>query len=104
MPSHIHLLIFIDGSRLGAYMRDFKKFIAQKVAPDLGIDTSPVWEPRFDRAEIHSEGVLRQKLEYIHNNPMKAGLVARPEDWFWSSAVDYLGLDTGRISIFRGWF
>jgi hypothetical protein len=37
--------------------------------------------------------MLRQKLEYIHYNPVRIGLVDRPEDWRYSSARNYLGQD-----------
>ena len=40
-----------------------------------------------------TEDVLRQKIEYIHYNPVKAGLVDRPEYWRYSSARNYLGQD-----------
>jgi hypothetical protein len=33
---------------------------------------------------------LRQKIEYIHNNPVKRGMVVKPEDWVYSSATNYL--------------
>ena len=32
-----------------------------------------------------------EKVRYIHENPVKAGLVKRPEEWAWSSVHDYLG-------------
>ena len=38
----------------------------------------------------HREGLLG-KVEYIHLNPVRRGLVARPEDWTWSSAAEYSG-------------
>jgi putative transposase len=37
--------------------------------------------------------MLRQKLDYIHYNPVKIGLVDRPEDWRYSSARNYFGQD-----------
>jgi hypothetical protein len=37
--------------------------------------------------------MLRQKLDYIHYNPVRAGLVDHPEDWRYSSARNYLGLN-----------
>jgi len=36
-------------------------------------------------------GILSEKIRYIHNNPVEAGLVFRPEDYIYSSAVDYSG-------------
>jgi len=41
---------------------------------------------------IYTYGKLLEKIAYIHANPVRAGLVSRPEDYAWSSAADYLGL------------
>ncbi|MGB7062259.1 MAG: hypothetical protein WBF13_07900 [Candidatus Zixiibacteriota bacterium] len=103
MPTHIHLLIFIEGSKPGAFMRDFKKFIAQKVIKDLKGDSSSVWMPRYDRVAICSHNVLRQKLNYIHHNPVKSGLVQNAEDWQWSSARDYGSAGEGTIPVWKQW-
>lgn len=103
MPSHIHLVLVIDGSRLSHFMRDFKKFISQKGALDLKLLQGGIWMPRFDRVVITNEGILRTKLNYIHFNPVKHGLVERPEDWKWSSATDYLLGRPGPIFVFRDW-
>ncbi|MCP4567208.1 MAG: hypothetical protein GY841_06485 [FCB group bacterium] len=99
MPSHIHLLLAINGKYLSGFMRDFKKYVAQKIAKDLKIQNKQIWNPRFDRVVIYSENILRTKLEYIHNNPVKGKLVANPEDWKWSSAVDYFTDRKGVINI-----
>jgi hypothetical protein len=42
--------------------------------------------------------IAKQKLDYIHNNPVEAGLVFRAEDYPWSSAWDYGG-EKGPIEI-----
>ena len=44
----------------------------------------------FDRA-LRMVREYHEKVEYIHLNPVKAGLVGRPEDWKWSSVHDYTG-------------
>lgn len=103
MPSHIHLILAIEGSRLSHFMRDFKKFIAQKAALDLKLLPGGIWMPRFDRLVITDEEILRTKLDYMHYNPVKRGLVARPEEWRWSSAADYLTGLPGPIPVFRDW-
>jgi len=103
MPTHIHLVIFIEGSRLSAFMRDFKKFIAQKVVKDLKGNSSSVWMPRYDRVAIYSDNVLRGKLDYIHHNPVKSGLVQNAEDWQWSSAADYAADTNGVIPVWKEW-
>jgi len=77
MPSHVHLVLFIAGRDLGGFMRDFKKYIAQKVAGDRGL-MGGIWMPRYDRVVICSEEVMRTKLEYIHQNPVHAAWLPRP--------------------------
>ena len=47
--------------------------------------TFRVWQPRFYDFNVWSERKLVEKLHYIHRNPVERGLVARPEDWAWSS-------------------
>ena len=47
---------------------------------------------------MRDEDHFRQAFEYIHQNPVKAGLVARPEDWRWSSA------DPGNANLLMGVF
>jgi hypothetical protein len=39
---------------------------------------------------ISSDEMMRQKLEYLHNNPVKRGFVASPEHWCYSSAHEWL--------------
>jgi putative transposase len=39
------------------------------------------------------------QAEYMHNNPVRRGLCAKPEDWRWSSAADYAGLRVGPLTI-----
>jgi putative transposase len=103
MPSHIHLLIVIDGKNLASFIRDFKKFTAQKALRECGIKDTQVWSPRYDRVAIYSEQVFRTKLEYIHNNPIKSGLVKNTEDWSWSSARCYTSGEAGPLPVCKEW-
>ncbi len=41
--------------------------------------------------EVYNPKFTLSKINYIHNNPVEAGLVDRPEDYLFSSAVDYAG-------------
>jgi len=102
MPSHIHLLLLIEGTKLGSFMRDFKKYTAQKIASDLGIKGG-IWMPRYDRVLIESIEILKQKLEYVHRNRVKSELVNNPKDWEWSSACAYLSDKNGQIEIYKEW-
>lgn len=61
-----------------------------------------LWEEGSHPQLIESESVMRQKLEYIHNNPVKRGYVDRPEHWRYSSARNYLG-KKGLIEVDTGW-
>jgi REP element-mobilizing transposase RayT len=49
-----------------------------------------VWQDGSHPEAIYSDDFARQKIEYIHNNPVKAGLVSKAEDWSYSSARAYL--------------
>ena len=102
MPSHVHLLVEIDGVHLGDLMRDFKKFIAQKIAIDYGL-TGSIWMPRYDRVVIVTEELFRTKLNYIHDNPVREGLVVAQTDWKWSSAADYFTERRGPVTVYKAW-
>ena len=61
-----------------------------------------VWEEGSHPQLIESETVMRQKLDYIHQNPVKRGYVDLPEHWRYSSARNYLGQE-GLIEVVRAW-
>jgi putative transposase len=103
MPSHLHLLMFIQGNRLSGFMRDFKKYVAMKVVKELSMEQGGIWMPRYDRAAITSERIFRIKLNYIHQNPVRAGLVSEARDWRWSSAADYFCDRPGPVPVWKGW-
>ena len=102
MPSHVHLVVFANGTQLSGMMRDFKKYTGQKIAADRGIKGG-IWMPRYDRVATWSENVMRTKLEYIHQNRVKARLVAVATEWQWSSAGDYLTDRQGPLPVWKNW-
>jgi putative transposase len=57
-----------------------------------------VWQEGFHPQAILNDTLLQEKIEYIHNNPVKRGYVVCPEHWRYSSAAQYLGL-TGVVPI-----
>ena len=103
MPSHVHLLLVLSGDRLGNLMRDFKKYTAQKSLRRYASGRSQLWEERFDRVAIYSEKHFRRKLNYIHQNPVKAGLSRQAEEWAWSSARVYLAGLPCQIPVWTDW-
>lgn len=50
-----------------------------------------MWQQDYHPIELFTYPVIKQKLEYIHQNPVEAGFVFQPEDWLYSSAGDYAG-------------
>ena len=51
-----------------------------------------LWQQHNRPIELWSRDVILQKLNYIHNNPVKAGFVEKAEDWLWSSARSYANM------------
>jgi hypothetical protein len=49
------------------------------------------WQHNNHPIELWNDMMLKQKFKYIHENPVRAGFVASPEHWLYSSAVDYAG-------------
>jgi putative transposase len=109
MPDHIHLLIGLKNTKnLSSFIQAFKSITSRKIKaldkPILrrfydknGIFT--LWKRRFDDFIVYSEKQFKIKLEYIHNNPVKAGLVKNAVDWEFSSAADWLGGREGIVEI-----
>jgi putative transposase len=58
-----------------------------------------VWMPRFDDFAIRNERELAIKMNYIHGNPMKHGIIEKAEDYPFSSLKDYLGGTNGYVTI-----
>ena len=91
MPNHVHVLVEpINGWTVAKIVATWKKFTGRLINEHLTAERQkplhPLWHreywDRFMRDERHFE----QTRAYIHNNPVKAGLVASPEQWPWSSA------------------
>ncbi len=109
MSNHVHLVISSEGQfSLSEIMRDFKRHTSKSIIESIHSNpvesrkewlleqfkTSGGW--RFWRAdnkpiELWSNHVIDQKINYIHMNPVEEGLVFRPEDYMYSSAIDYSG-------------
>jgi REP element-mobilizing transposase RayT len=59
-------------------------------APTKTESQHQVWQEGSHPQAIISDAIMRQRLEYLHNNPVKRGLVASPEHWRYSSAHEWL--------------
>lgn len=118
MSSHIHAILWPDiGINLSDVMRDFKRFTSRKISKEAEIQNAvevlevfkrarsqnrmqeaslyQVWQEGSHPEALFTEKFARQKMDYIHMNPVKAGLVKTADEWQYSSARAYLsGEDT----------
>jgi putative transposase len=123
MSNHLHLLVSagLNGD-LSAIMRDFKKFTSKKIIDvikeipesrrewmldrfefagryDKKITNYKFWQDGLHPIEIYSPKFIQQKLNYIHENPVKAGLVWEAWHYQYSSAIDYYEKGKGLIEV-----
>jgi hypothetical protein len=61
-----------------------------------------LWQEGSQPKKIENEDIMRQKLEYMNANPVKRGYVDRAEDWRYSSARNYAGVE-GLIDVTTTW-
>ncbi|MGO9086528.1 MAG: REP-associated tyrosine transposase [Candidatus Sulfotelmatobacter sp.] len=101
MPEHVHLLISEpERGSLSLALQMLKQNTAHQLRPPEG---GPFWERRYYDFNVWSEAKLVEKLRYIHRNPVKRGLVARPEDWQWSSFRHYVSGVESAVEIESQW-
>lgn len=116
MSNHIHLLAAAsDEFRLSDIIRDFKKFTSKQIVSAIQNETESrrewmlhrfeyagkykanvkdfkFWQDGNHAIECYNADFSRQKLQYIHQNPVRALIVEEAEDYVFSSARDYAGL------------
>jgi REP element-mobilizing transposase RayT len=86
MPNHVHVMIAQQqGQRLGDIVHSWKRHTALTINR-LFDRKGPLWRRDYWDRYLRDERHFRLAVDYLHRNPVKAGLVARPEDWQWSSA------------------
>lgn len=86
MPNHVHALVEIwSGYPLHVLVKSWKSHTARAANARLGRHGA-FWQPDYFDRFIRDPAHLRREIDYIEANPVKAGLVSRPEDWRWSSA------------------
>jgi REP element-mobilizing transposase RayT len=88
MPSHVHLLFAPNRVGLIAIMREFKSCTARQLTT-LRCSHGAIWQPRYFDFVLRRAGDFWDKLAYIHQNPVDAGLLQKPESWRWSSVTHY---------------
>ena len=116
LENHVHLVA--SAENISYIIMDLKKFTAREIIDKAKDDDNKwllnqfefykkkhksnsqyqVWQEGVHPQLIETEDILRQKIEYIHNNPVLRGYVAKPEYWVYSSASNYF-LDKGVLDI-----
>ncbi|NNC87629.1 MAG: transposase [Akkermansiaceae bacterium] len=86
MPNHMHFTFeMAEGWPLGEVLKRFKGFTSHEANRIFGREGS-FWYPDYWDRYVRDRNHLRKLIHYIHENPVKAGLVGRAEEWRWSSA------------------
>ena len=121
MSNHIHIIVQSGDGKLSDLMRDFKKFTASKIIEKIKSDPESrrewilerfklatenhsrnknyqFWQYGNHPEEIYSTKFMWSKLDYIHLNPVRAGLVEKASHYIYSSASNYV-CDKGILEI-----
>ena len=100
MPEHVHLLLTEPKTQsLGTTLSVFKR----ETSKHLKGDRPQFWQTRYYDFNVLTHAKLAEKLPYIHRNPVKRGLVEKPEDWPWSSYRHWSTGDPGPVEIESHW-
>ncbi|MDR3340312.1 MAG: transposase [Candidatus Symbiothrix sp.] len=121
MSNHIHLLIRSDKERLSDTIRELKSFTAKKILESINVESESrrewmlnlfefsakqhkrnekyqIWTHENHAEIVYGNQFMDSKINYIHENPVRAGIVERAEDYLYSSARNYAGL-TGILKV-----
>jgi REP element-mobilizing transposase RayT len=111
METHLHLVSAAED--LSKEIANFKSFTARQIIDhlkagknrfyleQLALHKLPhrtdrdyqFWQEGVHPEQIHSQAMYEQKIQYIHYNPVRRGYVDEPEQWRYSSARNYAGLE-----------
>jgi len=100
MDNHAHLVLATDHtSNISKIMQAVLLSYSLKFRKKYNY-VGHVWQGRFKSSIIDGEGYIKECLEYIHNNPVRANMSMRPNDYRWSSYNErVLGMDTENAGI-----
>jgi REP element-mobilizing transposase RayT len=114
MSNHIHILLPSSIGKLSDTIREFKSYTAKQILLAIEMEQESrrdwmlnlfefaakqhkrnekyqVWTHENHAELIYSDNFIFQKINYIHDNPVRAGIVENPEDYLYSSARDFAG-------------
>jgi len=114
--NHLHLLMRSENSKLSDTIKEFKSFTAKKILEAVNTESESrkewilnlfefsakqhkrnekyqVWTHENHAEIVYGNQFMDSKINYIHENPVRGGIVAKAEDYLYSSARNYAGLD-----------
>jgi putative transposase len=101
MPEHVHLLISEPAKgTLSMVLQALKQRVSRDLRKtECDGNLQRFWQPRFYDFNVHSARKRTEKLDYMHANPVKRGLVKNPAAWVWSSWSFYATGEMGLVRI-----
>ncbi len=120
MPNHVHLVIYPHAAiKLGRVIGEVKSRSARKIlerwrtVKDYRLSRLQVnrsgnirlvfWQRRCYDHNCRTVETVKEKIQYCHANPVRAGFAQRIEEWRWSSYRAYLGEESGLLKIGTDW-
>ena len=101
MPEHVHLLLSEpETTCLATALQALKQSVSRTLALR---HAEPFWHARYYDFNVWTGPKRIEKLRYMHRNPVARGLVAKPEDWAWSSFRHYATGIEGTVEIESEW-
>jgi REP element-mobilizing transposase RayT len=117
MSNHLHLIVRSKNENLSETIRDFKRHTSKRIIESISEQTESrrkwllmifgysakkhkrnnkyqFWTHENHAIELTTNEMIEQRLDYIHMNPVKAGIVHSPEDYLYSSARNYAEMDS----------
>ena len=94
MPEHVHLLVSEPAEgKFAVGLQALKLSVAKRAGQ------RPFWQARYYDFNVFTQEKRLETLNYMHWNPVKRGLVEKPEDWLWSSVHYYETGEQRRVKI-----
>jgi len=111
MPDHFHLISNPLDGRIVEFCRDLKSQAAKEIVRRNSrfefrhtSEGHQVWQESFKAMLLWSGWMIRQKIVYVHANPVKARLVKSAGDYYWSSFRSFHGLGDEPLQVDREWW
>jgi putative transposase len=91
MPDHVHFFCAaeLDAKPLPKFMQAWKQWTSKCMSRELGL-SGTIWQEGFFDHVLRSSESYSQKWDYVCENPLRAGLVTKSEDWPWQGEIEEL--------------